>query len=142
MPKFAVIFAIAMLSSAGLPLLNGFVGEFTILQGAFEANPMWAAFAELGGRRGDGANSRHGLPASVIPGEIAGRGDQRQEPDHPGHDGARGGAVCAADRVVDLDRDLSQALLRYFAAAGGGDRGARPAGLLRGCGAERWRFAP
>ena len=39
MPKYAVVFAIAMLSSAGLPLLNGFIGEFTILQGAFEAEP-------------------------------------------------------------------------------------------------------
>jgi NADH-quinone oxidoreductase subunit M len=48
MPKFAIIFAIAMLSSAGLPLLNGFVGEFTIMQGAFEANPIWAAFAVTG----------------------------------------------------------------------------------------------
>jgi NADH-quinone oxidoreductase subunit M len=48
MPKYAVIFAIAMLSSAGLPLLNGFVGEFTILQGAFEANHIWAAFAVTG----------------------------------------------------------------------------------------------
>src|ERR1039457_5777561 len=48
MPKFAVIFAIAMLSSAGLPLLNGFVGEFTILLGAFEANRIWAAFAVTG----------------------------------------------------------------------------------------------
>ena len=48
MPKFAIIFAIAMLSSAGLPLLNGFVGEFTILQGAFEANRVWAAFAVTG----------------------------------------------------------------------------------------------
>ena len=48
MPRFAVIFAIAMLSSAGLPLLNGFVGEFTILQGAFEANRTWAAFAVSG----------------------------------------------------------------------------------------------
>jgi NADH-quinone oxidoreductase subunit M len=48
MPRFAVIFAIAMLSSAGLPLLNGFIGEFTILQGAFEANRMWAAFAVTG----------------------------------------------------------------------------------------------
>jgi NADH-quinone oxidoreductase subunit M len=48
MPRFAIIFAIAMLSSAGLPLLNGFVGEFTILQGAFEANRMWAAFAVTG----------------------------------------------------------------------------------------------
>jgi NADH-quinone oxidoreductase subunit M len=48
MPRFAIIFAIAMLSSAGLPLLNGFVGEFTILQGAFEANRIWAAFAVSG----------------------------------------------------------------------------------------------
>src|ERR1039458_353900 len=48
MPKFATIFAIAMFSSAGLPLLNGFVGEFTILQGAFEANRIWAAFAVTG----------------------------------------------------------------------------------------------
>src|SRR5438093_1451002 len=48
MPKYAVMFAFAMLSSAGLPLLNGFVGEFTILQGAFEANRAWAAFAVSG----------------------------------------------------------------------------------------------
>src|SRR5436305_6232388 len=45
MPKFAIVFAFAMLSSAGLPLLNGFVGEFTILQGAFEVSPWWVFFA-------------------------------------------------------------------------------------------------
>ena len=48
MPVYSVVFAIAMLSSAGLPLLNGFIGEFTILQGAFEANRAWAAFAVTG----------------------------------------------------------------------------------------------
>jgi NADH-quinone oxidoreductase subunit M len=48
MPRYAVIFAFAMLSSAGLPLLNGFIGEFTILQGAFEANRAWAALAVPG----------------------------------------------------------------------------------------------
>jgi NADH-quinone oxidoreductase subunit M len=48
MPKFATVFAFAMLSSAGLPLLNGFVGEFTILQGAFEASRTWAALAVTG----------------------------------------------------------------------------------------------
>ena len=48
MPKYAIVFAIAMLSSAGLPLLNGFIGEFTILQGAFEVSRAWAAFAVTG----------------------------------------------------------------------------------------------
>lgn len=48
MPKFATVFAIAMFSSAGLPLLNGFIGEFTILQGVFEASRVWAAFAVTG----------------------------------------------------------------------------------------------
>jgi NADH-quinone oxidoreductase subunit M len=48
MPWYAIVFAFAMLSSAGMPLLNGFVGEFTILQGAFEANWVWAAFAVTG----------------------------------------------------------------------------------------------
>src|SRR3954451_20013385 len=48
MPKYAIVFAFAMLSSAGLPLLNGFVGEFTIMQGAFEANRAWVAFAVSG----------------------------------------------------------------------------------------------
>src|SRR5262249_37157475 len=48
MPKFAIIFAIAMLSSAGLPLLNRFVGEFTILPGAFGASRLWAALAVPG----------------------------------------------------------------------------------------------
>ena len=48
MPKYAIVFAIAMLSSAGLPLLNGFIGEFTILQGAFEASHTWAALAVPG----------------------------------------------------------------------------------------------
>jgi NADH-quinone oxidoreductase subunit M len=45
MPNYAIVFAIAMLSSAGLPMLNGFIGEFTILQGAFQANKVWAALA-------------------------------------------------------------------------------------------------
>jgi NADH-quinone oxidoreductase subunit M len=48
MPRYATVFAIAMLSSAGLPMLNGFIGEFTIVAGAFEANRIWAAFAVTG----------------------------------------------------------------------------------------------
>jgi NADH-quinone oxidoreductase subunit M len=48
MPVYATLFLIVMLSSIGLPLLNGFIGEFTILQGAFEANWHWAAWAVTG----------------------------------------------------------------------------------------------
>src|SRR5438093_5459797 len=39
---------IVTLSSIGLPLLNGFVGEFLILLGAFRANITQAVFATTG----------------------------------------------------------------------------------------------
>jgi NADH-quinone oxidoreductase subunit M len=47
-PVFATVFAITVFSSAGLPLLNGFVGEFTILSGAFTVNRLWASIGVLG----------------------------------------------------------------------------------------------
>ena len=48
MPVYTVIFAISMLASAGMPGLNGFIGEFTILRGVYEQNVYWAGFAVLG----------------------------------------------------------------------------------------------
>ena len=48
MPLYATITMIMFLSSMGLPLLNGFVGEFTILQGTFMANWTWAAWSVPG----------------------------------------------------------------------------------------------
>jgi NADH-quinone oxidoreductase subunit M len=48
MPVYATIALIMFLSSMGLPLLNGFVGEFTILQAAYMANWTWAAWAVPG----------------------------------------------------------------------------------------------
>jgi NADH-quinone oxidoreductase subunit M len=48
MPLYSVVFAIAMFSSAGLPLLNGFIGEFTIIQGAFMKEVWWAVSAGSG----------------------------------------------------------------------------------------------
>lgn len=51
-PVFGVFFLISSLSSMGLPGLNGFVGEFTILLGAFGSkaigNPWFAGFSALG----------------------------------------------------------------------------------------------
>ena len=48
MPMYATITLIMFMSSMGLPLLNGFVGEFTILQGAFMVNKAWAIWAVPG----------------------------------------------------------------------------------------------
>ena len=48
MPNFAAIYMIATLSSLGLPLLNGFIGEFTILSGVYQVSVRWAAWAVIG----------------------------------------------------------------------------------------------
>lgn len=48
MPNFAAIYLIITLSSLGMPLLNGFIGEFTILQGVFVVSKAWAAWGTLG----------------------------------------------------------------------------------------------
>jgi NADH-quinone oxidoreductase subunit M len=48
MPIFATLFGITMFSSIGLPGLNGFIGEFLILVGAFKTSYVWAIFAVLG----------------------------------------------------------------------------------------------
>jgi NADH-quinone oxidoreductase subunit M len=47
-PAFSVMFLIVSLSSLGLPGLNGFVGEFLILLGAFQASRPAAVFATAG----------------------------------------------------------------------------------------------
>ena len=48
MPVFAVFFMIVTLSSIGLPGTNGFVGEFLILLGAFQANIVYGVLAAAG----------------------------------------------------------------------------------------------
>jgi NADH-quinone oxidoreductase subunit M len=48
MPVYATIFLIMTMSSIGLPLLNGFIGEFTIMMGAWQANKWYAVFGGAG----------------------------------------------------------------------------------------------
>ncbi|MGA2154806.1 MAG: NADH-quinone oxidoreductase subunit M [Bryobacteraceae bacterium] len=47
-PWLSTVFLITTLASIGLPLLNNFVGEFLVLQGAALANFKWAIWAALG----------------------------------------------------------------------------------------------
>jgi len=48
MPNFAAVYLIMSLSSLGMPLLNGFIGEFVILRGVFEVDKSWAAWSVAG----------------------------------------------------------------------------------------------
>jgi NADH-quinone oxidoreductase subunit M len=48
MPIYAALFLFVVLSSVGLPLLNGFVGEFLVLSGAFRAHPLYGILGSTG----------------------------------------------------------------------------------------------
>jgi NADH-quinone oxidoreductase subunit M len=48
MPKYATFFLLTVLASVGLPLMNGFIGEFLVMSGAFQANPWYGILAATG----------------------------------------------------------------------------------------------
>jgi NADH-quinone oxidoreductase subunit M len=48
MPIYATFFMITVLSSVGLPLMNGFVGEFLVLNGAFQDKIIYGVLASSG----------------------------------------------------------------------------------------------
>ena len=48
LPVYSTFFLIVALSSLGLPMLNGFVGEFLIIVGAFHAKTVYAVLAAVG----------------------------------------------------------------------------------------------
>lgn len=48
MPVYAASYLVIVLASAGLPLLNGFVGEFLVLSGAFQAKAVYGILGATG----------------------------------------------------------------------------------------------
>lgn len=48
LPLFTISFFIITLSSIAVPMTNGFIGEFLILLGSFQANPWYSYFAVTG----------------------------------------------------------------------------------------------
>jgi NADH-quinone oxidoreductase subunit M len=48
MPIYAASYLFIVLASVGLPLLNGFVGEFLVLNGAFQARPIYGILGATG----------------------------------------------------------------------------------------------
>ena len=47
-PWLSTVFLVTTLASIGMPMLNNFVGEFLVLQGASKINIWWAVFAATG----------------------------------------------------------------------------------------------
>jgi NADH-quinone oxidoreductase subunit M len=47
-PVYAASFLFIVLASVGLPLLNGFIGEFLVLSGAFQAKALYGILAATG----------------------------------------------------------------------------------------------
>jgi len=48
MPAYSTFFLFILLASVGLPLLNGFIGEFLVLSGAFQAKAWWGVVGATG----------------------------------------------------------------------------------------------
>jgi len=48
MPLYAASYLVIVLASAGLPLLNGFIGEFLVMSGAFQDRPIYGILAATG----------------------------------------------------------------------------------------------
>ncbi len=48
MPQYAAFFLFIVLASVGLPLLNGFIGEFLVLTGAFQARAIYGILGATG----------------------------------------------------------------------------------------------
>jgi NADH-quinone oxidoreductase subunit M len=48
MPVYATTYLFIVLASVGLPLMNGFVGEFLVLSGAFQARPIYGILGATG----------------------------------------------------------------------------------------------
>jgi NADH-quinone oxidoreductase subunit M len=48
MPNYATFFLVILLASVGLPLMNGFVGEFLVLTGAFQDRPIYGILGATG----------------------------------------------------------------------------------------------
>ena len=110
----------------GLPLLNGFIGEFTILQGAYSANRVWAAWAVSGVVLG--AAYLLWLYQRVFWGKITHAENKHLED----LNAARAGHARAARGALLLDRPLPEAVPRVPARPDGADRGNRAAAAVRG----------
>ena len=132
MPVYGALTLIVALSSMGLPGLNGFVGEFTILLGACGASrrigsPLVCRAGGAGRDPGGGLHPVHVPEAVPRPGRPKMKTASSEGPEL-----ARDCDPGPAAGLHLLDRPVPEAVLRPDGAGGG------PAGRRR-CRPRRWR---
>ena len=118
MPRLTAVFLIITLASIGMPGLNGFVGEFLIMLGAFRWDPRYVVGA------GPGRDSVGRLHAVDVPACLLRRGDEREEQDAARPAAARMGGGDPAVRHGDRDGRLPDAVPEADGTGGAEDRGA------------------
>ena len=87
-PIFAGVFMVVMLSSIGVPGLNGFVGEYLVLIGSFAHRAM------VDRRRCNRCHSRRAVPAVGVPTGVPRRARRRQQELPRLEDAARAPCCC------------------------------------------------
>ena len=115
MPVFSALFLVVMFSSIGLPGLNGFVGEFLILLGAFQVEP-----AGGGARPPPASSSRRCTCSGCTSAWCSARSrheENRRLTDLNAREVWTLRPAAAPDR---LDRRLPEAVHRRHRAGGGG----------------------
>ena len=117
MPRLTAAFLIMTLASIGMPALNGFVGEFLTMLGAYRWDPRYVV-----GRR-PGRDSLGRLHAVDVPARLSGRGDERGEQRRSGSAAAGVGQRRSALRHGHFDGDRADAL--HGADGTRGDEGGR-----------------
>jgi len=123
MPIFTLVFGLAALSSMGMPPLNGFIGEITILSGAFQVSHVWAFWESSGSL----SARRTYCGFSSAPCWASWCEEQRAR----GSELARNRRLSAADRLGVLDRIEPAAVLPCARPKRGANRRARATQLLR-----------
>ena len=112
MPMYATLFLIAALSSMGLPALNGFIGEFTILLGAANRSMVWAVLRRRRHR------PRRRVSAVALSARVLGSARQPRQQESARRQPPRARSAAGAGRAHGLDRNQAGGLLRHHRRAG------------------------
>ena len=109
-PNLAIVFLITTLASIGLPMLNNFVGEYLVLQGAAFSSFTGTVFAAVG------RDPLRLLHAVAVSADLLRKTVRVAQPSHAGSERTRVGRHPAAAALDGLDGTYAQTFLPSISA--------------------------